>query len=296
MTVGLGRWAENVSVATPGVPSKGGLCTIRHLLSPVVKLAHRPTLEGTEHLPDGPFLLVANHSGGLAVAEINTFAALWVERFADSKPIAGFAHPFGFVVWPTKFFHRHVGTIPSTYAAAAATLAAGVPILVFPGGDHEVTRPFWQANRVDFGGRRGFARVAHQGWVPVVPMGIHGSHLSAPVLFRTRILSYVFVWPRLVGQKRWPVMLLAVLVAGAILAFVDASLPVRLLLAWLWMACPVSLFPWVPTTIRMRIGAPISPETLFASPRVTDDTELNRARDRVEAAVQALVTLVTPPR
>jgi hypothetical protein len=30
-----------------------------------------------------------------------------------------------------------IGALPSTYQAAEAALRAGVPVMVFPGGDHE---------------------------------------------------------------------------------------------------------------------------------------------------------------
>ena len=33
-------------------------------------------------------------------------------------------------------------------------------MLVYPGGDYEVHRPSWERNRVDFGGRKGFIRLA----------------------------------------------------------------------------------------------------------------------------------------
>jgi hypothetical protein len=45
------------------------------------------------------------------------------------------------------------------------------------------------------------------------------------------------------------------------------------------------LLPWVPLTIRFRIGPPLASAALFAA----DDASLDAARDRVEAAVQALV-------
>ncbi|MDF2697322.1 MAG: 1-acyl-sn-glycerol-3-phosphate acyltransferase [Labilithrix sp.] len=257
----------------------------------MVRLAHRPTLEGLEHLPtSGPFLLVANHSGGLGIAEIHSFVALYAARLGSARPLAGFAHPLGFRVWPLSLVLRHIGAIPSTYDAAAAALAAGVPLLVFPGGDHEVTRPFWEANRVDFGGRRGFVRIAHRAWVPIVPMGIHGSHLTAPILLRSYLLPWLLVWPRVTGVKRWPITLLAVIGAALIFAFAPWALPVRLLLVWLWLTLPLTLLPWVPLTIRFRIGEPIRPDDLFASRDRVEDEELEAARATVEGAVQALVS------
>jgi len=68
----------------------------------------------------------------MGLAEINSFIACWVERFGGDRPIAGYAHPISFTAWPLTWFMKQIGGIPSTYAAAEATLAAGVPILRFP--------------------------------------------------------------------------------------------------------------------------------------------------------------------
>jgi hypothetical protein len=45
------------------------------------------------------------------------------------------------------------------------------------------------------------------------------------------------------------------------------------------------MFPWVPWTIRMRIGDPIAPDALFPG----EDDDLDRAYHRVVTAVQERV-------
>jgi hypothetical protein len=54
----------------------------------------------------------------------------------------------------------------------------------------------------------------------------------------------------------------------------------------LWFVLPINQIPWVPWTVRIRIGTPIAPEELFA-----DDAEgsLDAAYERVHAAVENLV-------
>jgi 1-acyl-sn-glycerol-3-phosphate acyltransferase len=278
-----GRLVEAVRVAAPGVPTPLALRLIRSVLLPMVRLFWRPSLEGLENLPDGPFLLVANHSGCTGIAEINSFVARYVERFGATRPLAGFAHPISFTLWPLTWMMRQVGAIPSTYAAAEAALAAGVPVLLFPGGDHDVFRPVWRARDVDFAGRVGFLKIARKAGVPIVPLGIDGSHFTAPPLVRARFLSYLAVWPRLFGIKRYAITLLGVLGAIAIATWVPLAWPWRALLAWAWLASPVSLGPWIPWRVRMRIGAPLAPDVLFA------DGDLTRALDVVERAVERQV-------
>jgi 1-acyl-sn-glycerol-3-phosphate acyltransferase len=285
-------WARRARVDNPGRPRPWFVRLLRVVGRPLVRVCHRASLEGTEHLPQkGPFLLIANHSGGTATAEIVSFAALYLEQVGVDRPLAGFAHPTGFSVWPLSFFLRSFGAIPSTRAAGAAALAAGVPLLVFPGGDHEGFRPIWQAHRVDFGGRKGFLRMAREARVPIVPMGIRGSHFTAPILWRTGAwLPRLLVLPWLGGVKRYPITLLGILVSTAILVLVDIALPWRLLIVWAFLASIVlPTAAWIPATIRMRIGPPIAPEELFGPDTEPADGELDMAFRRVESTVQALV-------
>jgi 1-acyl-sn-glycerol-3-phosphate acyltransferase len=278
------RFGAEVRVAAPGRPTASFVRFALRWLRPLIRFAHRPTLDGVERLPPaGPFLLVANHSAGLGIAEILAFIVQYLEQVGAERPLAGFAHPLGFKLFPASLVLRHVGAIPSTYEAAEATLAAGVPLLVFPGGDHETMRPLWQAHRVDFAGRKGFLRIARKLRVPIVPMGIRGSHFTAPVLWRSRVLPWLLVTPRLLGIKRWPITVLGLAVAVA-LALLPLSWLWRALAIWAWLASPAMFASWVPWTIRFRIGAPLPPDALFPG----DD--LDAALARVQDAVQALVS------
>ncbi len=262
---------------------------VRFLRGPgyaIVSRLFRPTILGWEHLPShGPFLLVANHSAGLGLAELASFAVLFAREFDTARPLAGFAHPIGFRFWPMTALHAELGTIPSTYEDAYRALEQGVPLLVFPGGDHETMRPVWQANRVDFGGRRGFLRIAKKTQIPVVPMGIQGSHYTAPILFRARALAWIFVLPRILGIKRWCFSLLGV--SCAILAILLPIHPaLRILLAWAALTSPLMFLPIIPWKIRFRIGEPLVPEELFAGDK---DEELEQALALVQSKIQLLV-------
>lgn len=278
-TLGMMVWMHTPG---PGQLHPGAVWLLRRVVRPLVRLAFRPTLLGTENLPEGrPFLLVANHSAGMGVAELLCFAALYVEQVGPERPIAGFAHVVGFKMRVTRRVHRLIGTVPSSYEGADAALEKGVPLLVFPGGDHESLQPIWLAGQVDFAGRLGFLKIARKWGVPIVPMGISGGAYTAPILYRARWLASALLWPRGMGIRRWGISLLGLLGVAAVCA-APLSLPVRVGLAWACLAMPITFLPWLPATIRMRIGPPVEADDLFAEP-------LEAALARVEAAVQAQV-------
>jgi 1-acyl-sn-glycerol-3-phosphate acyltransferase len=260
---------------------------------PLVRLAFRPRFEGTENLPSqGPYLLVSNHSGA-GNAEIMSLVIFFLQRHETIGPIAAMVHPLSFNAWPHGTWMRRLGAIPSTYAAALAALAQGVSVLVMPGGDHEDQRPIWQARRVDFAGRKGFLKIARQAKVPIVPMGISGSHYTTPILWRSDfILPRLLIIPHLIGMKRYALTLAGAM--GVILLCLwkpAQSLWLTALLAWLWLVLPFATLPWIPWPIRARIGKPIPSEELFAD---DEDATLDRAYARIESAVQSLIRQPQP--
>lgn len=265
-----------------GRPTPRAVRVIRRVVGPIVRLLFRPSIKGLEHLPsDRPFLLVANHSAGLGVAEIFSFTWLYIDRVGPERPLTALAHPEGFRMRPLSTIHRMLGTIPSTYAAAEEALADGVPILVFPGGGYETQRPFWQANRVDFGKRRGYVRIATKARVPIVPMAIRGSHHTAPILFRARWLASLLLLPRfLFGEKRWSLSLLG-LVGAVALALTDLWLPLRIALIGLWLGTPLMFLPIIPWRIRFRVGPSVPIEDL--------GDDIDGIGRRVEAHIQRLL-------
>jgi 1-acyl-sn-glycerol-3-phosphate acyltransferase len=282
-------WRNEKALGRPGVVEPRARQRWLRYVRPVVRLAFRPQFEGVENLPSmGHYLLVSNHSGA-GNAEIMSLVIFFLERHETIGPIAAMVHPLSFRAWPHGTWMRRLGAIPSTYAAAEAALAQGVSVLVMPGGDHEAQRPIWQANRVEFAGREGFLKIARQAKVPIVPMGIRGSHFTAPILWRSDfILPRLLIFPALAGMKRYALTLAGVI--GVVLLYVwnpAQNLWITTFLAWLWLVLPFATLPWIPWSIRVRIGKPLPPTELFAT---DEDTTLDRAYDRVESAVQALVS------
>jgi 1-acyl-sn-glycerol-3-phosphate acyltransferase len=271
---------------SPGRPQAKAVERWLKFAAPLIRLAFRPTLLGTEHLPtDRAVMIVANHSG-LGLAEIMALIICLLARYGPDLRIAPMVHPVSLNAWPAGGWMRRLGAIPSTYQDAGAALAAGLSVLVFPGADHEAMRPLWHANRVDFKNRQGFLKIARANNAPIVPLGIRGSHYTLPIVYRSGAwLPRLLVLPYLMGmRKRYPITLAGALGVAAMIAFGPIwTWWLTALLALLVLGTPISQLPWIPWTIRMRFGPPMSAEQVFS------DDDLARAVERVRAAVEAQV-------
>src|SRR5262249_52776497 len=132
---------------------------------------------GLARVPDGGCLIVANHSVG-AFQEVLLLHRAWRRRFGD-RAVRGLAHQ---IAWqaPLKWLPvaRAMGAVYAHPTVARKTLGRGEPLLVFPGGDVEVMRPFRDRYRIVFDGRTGFIRLARETGVPIVPLVLCGSHAA----------------------------------------------------------------------------------------------------------------------
>jgi 1-acyl-sn-glycerol-3-phosphate acyltransferase len=144
-----------------------------------------PEVRHVERIPaTGPALVVGNHSGYIYFPDLWVTALALVQRRGLDEPTFGLAYDLLFAVPGVESFLRRLGALPAGGRAAEAALHSGGAVLVYPGGDWEVCRPWTERNRVDFHGRMGFVRVALRTGVPVVPVVAHGSHHSVVVLSR----------------------------------------------------------------------------------------------------------------
>ena len=143
---------------------------------------HRAEVRGLEHIPDGPSLLVGNHSGGIFIVDTFVFALEFYDHFGPDRRFHQLAHSIAARLPFTGI--RHYGTLAASHDNARRAFEAGAPVLVYPGGDYETFRPTTQSARLDFGGRKGWIRLAREEGVPIVPVVSIGGQETA--LFVTR--------------------------------------------------------------------------------------------------------------
>ena len=102
--------------------------------------------------------------------------------------------------WLPKF-----GTVAASHDNARLALESGAAVLVYPGGDYEVYRPSWQRHVVDFGGRKGFVRLARETGVPIIPVASVGGQETALFLGRGQGLARLLKLDRILRLKSLPI-------------------------------------------------------------------------------------------
>ncbi|HYB37569.1 MAG TPA: lysophospholipid acyltransferase family protein [Mycobacterium sp.] len=156
--------------------------------------------------PEGPVLLVGNHSGGNVPPDTFVFTLAFCSYFGMERPFYQLAHNL-VTVYPPLRWLRKFGTVPASQENARLALESGAAVLVYPGGDYEVFRPSWQRHVVDFGGRKGFVRLARETGVPIVPVAAVGGQETALFLGRFQWLASLLRLDRMLRLKSVPISL-----------------------------------------------------------------------------------------
>jgi 1-acyl-sn-glycerol-3-phosphate acyltransferase len=173
----------------------------------IASLWYRGEVRGLGNIPDtGPVLLVGNHSGGNMLPDTLVFTLAFNTYFGVERAFYQLAHNL-VLTMPALGSLRKFGTVAASPGSARKALRSGAVLLVYPGGDYEVHRPFWERNRVDFDGRTGFIRLALQEQVPIVPVVSIGGQETALFLSRGEHLARLLALDRLFRLKVLPISL-----------------------------------------------------------------------------------------
>ncbi len=173
----------------------------------MASLWFRGEVRGLERIPaDGPVLLVGNHSGGNLTPDTTVFTLAFNTYFGVERPFYQLAHNL-VLSMPGLGRLRKYGTVAASPANASKALSSGAALLVYPGGDYEVHRPSWERAKVDFGGRKGFIRLALDKDVPIVPVVSVGGQETALFLSRGEWLAKLLRIDRMFRLKVLPISL-----------------------------------------------------------------------------------------
>ncbi|MEI2775129.1 MAG: 1-acyl-sn-glycerol-3-phosphate acyltransferase [Tetrasphaera sp.] len=237
----------------------------------VVRNYHRLEVQGQVPDTPGPVLFVGHHGYG-GLYDLNTFAswAILLDLQPRDRPLSALAHG---LIWSFRMgsFAQGLGCVPANADSAAAELAAGHDLMVFPGGDLEAAKTFRERDQIRFHGRSGFARLAIEHGIPIVPLVVAGAGETAMVLASGETLAKVTRIDKLLRMKALPVAL---------------SLPFGLTVGTNGLPIPLPYLP-LPAKLVARVLAPM-PATEQESPRAY--------AARVEAAMQVALTELTRER
>jgi 1-acyl-sn-glycerol-3-phosphate acyltransferase len=168
---------------------------------------YRGEVRGLGNVPDsGPVLLVGNHSGGNMTPDTLVFTLAFSSYFGVERTFYQLAHNL-VLSMPGLGQLRKFGTVAASHDNARKALESGAALLVYPGGDYEVHRPSWLRNRVDFGSRKGFLRLALEQDVPIVPVVSIGGQETALFLSRGETLARLLRLDKMFRLKVLPISL-----------------------------------------------------------------------------------------
>lgn len=125
------------------------------------------TIEGLEHIPEsGGALLVGNHAfGGLDGFVLGALVIRHTGRYPRALADRNFFRvPF------VRSLFKEMGALAGEPKRAQELLEDGELVIVYPGGVDDSFKTREQRNRLQWGTRAGFAKVAMRAKVPIVPV------------------------------------------------------------------------------------------------------------------------------
>lgn len=178
---------------------------VARLYLPILERYHRAEFLGMENIPDGPFLGVGNHTGIHFMPE----SFLWLCKYhadAGHRPMYTLVHDFVYRMAEKLGLPLHaLGILDAEKGSAYEALQEGCAVTVYPAGDRDNAKPFWERNEIDFFDHTGYVTLALNAGVPIVPVvGVGGGESVFTLASGSRIAE-------LTGLKKylkihtWPI-------------------------------------------------------------------------------------------
>jgi 1-acyl-sn-glycerol-3-phosphate acyltransferase len=179
---------------------------IRQGMIDFVRRYHRLQVDVAGGAPDAPVLFVANHGfGGILDLNVMAVAAVLQDLGVD-RPVTFLTHQLAWTLGVGPIVER-LGARPASRVSAEEAFAQGHHVVVFPGGDLDAGKSFADRNQIVFGGRSGFAQLAIDEQVPIVPIVTAGAGESLLVLSDGESLARALRLDKILRVKALPVSL-----------------------------------------------------------------------------------------
>jgi 1-acyl-sn-glycerol-3-phosphate acyltransferase len=232
-----------------------------------VRRYHRLEIDLQTPAPEEPVLFVANHGFG-GIFDLNVMASnAALEDLDLDRPVIFLTHQLAWTLGVGRVI-EHLGARPASTESAEAAFAEGSHVMVFPGGDVEAAKSFSHRNEVIFGGRSGFARLAMEQKVPIIPIVTAGAGESLLVLSDGKSLAKKLKLDKLLRLK---------------------ALPVSLSFPWGLSVGAVGQLPYLPLPTKLRT-------TVLPKMTPKKGEEAAEFAGRVQTAMQDAMTEMTANR
>jgi 1-acyl-sn-glycerol-3-phosphate acyltransferase len=183
------------------------IAKFHRLFMGILRWYFRAEVRGLERIPQGAGLFVGNHSGGMLTVDSFIFGAAVYEKYGIDEAPYGLGHEVAISI---PFFHHllmPLGAVRADHKNAHRLFERGNKVLVYPGGDLDALRSYWDRNRVIFGSRRGYIRLALRANVPIIPVVSSGAHESFMILTDGKWLARLLRMDRLFRAEVCPIAL-----------------------------------------------------------------------------------------
>jgi 1-acyl-sn-glycerol-3-phosphate acyltransferase len=176
----------------------------RRLAIEFVRRYNRLEVTTESGAPIGPVLFVANHGFG-GIFDLNVFAvAAAFEQLQLDRDVTILTHEVAWTLGVGRLIEP-LGARPASTRSAQEAFGRGEHVAVFPGGDIDAAKAWEDRNRIKFNGRHGFARLAIDAGVPIVPIVTAGAGESLLVITSGQRLARAIRLDKLLRVKSAPV-------------------------------------------------------------------------------------------
>lgn len=181
---------------------------ITSILDSTMAPYHRTEVRGLSRIPrqDG-LIYIGNHNGYPYMSDAWLFTAALFNEYGMSRFPYILMHELPLKLPLLNQLFTRYACLRASGQSAVRVLERGIPLLVYPGADVELMRPYRERSRLRFNGRTSHIRFAMKYGVPIVPVVSVGSHSTAMILDDLPWLAQAIGAKSRLGINAWPLML-----------------------------------------------------------------------------------------